>query len=156
MDKIQDGFISIGKIPEPPLVQAIYENTRPSSQLRKFCAASLVYHLRSPDYIDNGNLQTLMTENRECMDDFMEAVRKLVPNQDPRVRDCQSSENCAECAGNGKRSEGKDGVWPCFFHLHKEITINGGSEGFKVEENSGATGEEGSQSTQEGCYLWIS
>jgi hypothetical protein len=86
----------------------------------------------------------------------MEAVRKLVPNQDPRVRDCQSSENCVECASNDKRCEGKGGVWPCFFHLHKEITISGGSEGFKVEEGSSVKGEDGNQSTQEGCYLWIS
>lgn len=97
-----------------------------------------------------------MAENRECMNDFMEAVRKFVPNQDPRVRDCQSSDNCAECDSNGKRSEGKDGVWPCFFHLHNEITINDGSQGFKAEEDSSVICEDGNQSTQEGCYLWIS
>jgi hypothetical protein len=156
MDKIQDGFVSIGKIPEAPLVQAIYEHTRPSSQLRKFCAASLVYHLRGPDYIENGNLQALMTENKECMEDFIEAVRKFVPDQDPRIRDCQSSENCAECAGNGKQSEGKDGVWPCYFHLHKEITIIGGDQGLKVEEGSSVMGEEGNQNAHDGCHLWIS
>jgi hypothetical protein len=35
-------------------------------------------------------------------------------------------------------------------------TISGGSEGFKVEEGSSVKGEDGNQSTQEGCYLWIS
>jgi hypothetical protein len=85
IDKIQDGFACTGKISEPPFIQAIYEHIRLSSQLRSFCATSLAYLLYSPDYTENGTFQSLMIEDGECMDDFMEEARNSVLNQDPGI-----------------------------------------------------------------------
>jgi hypothetical protein len=143
MDSIQDGFCIMSKLPEGGLVKAIYEHTQVGSKLREFSTHSLVYNLRSADYISDGSLGTLLKENEDIMDDFLSAVQALeVPDRDPRIRDCRGEEGCAECAGHPDRMQSLVGVWPCAFHIHR--VTQGKSDG-NTEE---------SEVVDKGCYLW--
>jgi hypothetical protein len=56
MDNIQDGFYMIQKFPELVLVEGVCLHSAPGSMMRKFCAASLVYFLRSEAYVQNGSI----------------------------------------------------------------------------------------------------
>ena len=150
MDVIQDGFLTIGALPELPLVKHIYEHTSPGSILRKFCAASLVFTVRRPSYTnEDGFLPSLLNEVDEIMDDFLLAVRDFdfaVEGRDPRIRDCQGEPTCSECAGVEGGMRGKLGFWPCYFHLHlADNTTAGLSKGVN---GNGAT------EVDQGCYLW--
>jgi hypothetical protein len=151
MDAIQDGFVIMDKLPDPGLVDSIYSHTTVSSKLRKFCAASLVYTLRSQNYAEDGSLPNLLNDKDEVMDDFLAAVRELnvTDERDPRIRDCRGEPSCAECTGRPVELEGKKGVWPCYFHIHKvynSTCTNGEAEG--------AVGNAQMEESDPGCYLW--
>jgi len=164
MDAIQDGFLLIGKFPQAglvcglmvphsstdkndfnadgwPQVNAIYQHTKAGSKLREFCAAGLVHHLRSENYVRDGALQAVLRSNGELMDDFLTAVKHFaILDKDPRVRDCQGEGGCIECEDRPGHLDGKTGVWPCLYHVHEIIEFKGGNE-----EQLG---------TDTGCYLW--
>ncbi|KAH6671062.1 hypothetical protein B0J14DRAFT_702117 [Halenospora varia] len=147
MDRIQDAFLIIGKLPDVSLARTIYKSAPPESQLRKFCAASLVAHLRSPSYNNNGSLQELLKEDQEMFSDFIEAVQRFVPGADPRVRDCNGDPTCAECAEHPDHLDGKTGIWPCTFHVHDpqgDIKEENGDEYNGHEKSNGGV-----------CYLWM-
>ncbi|KAF4635214.1 hypothetical protein G7Y89_g2886 [Cudoniella acicularis] len=129
MDTIQDGFLVLGRLPDVPLTNAIYAHTAPGSQIRKFCAASLVAHLRSQDYVEDNRLVEFIHANEDAMYDFLDAVKHFVPGQDPRIRDCKGYPTCVECADRPDRLEGKKGYWPCAFHTHDENRNGAGPNG---------------------------
>lgn len=136
MDNIQDGFISLDKFPEEPMIQSVYAHTHPESRLRKLCAAAMVYQLHDPRYIQDGIIPGLINRIDALMVDFLEAVREYVPRQDPRIRHCRGEPGCRECEGNNGAYLGSlDGVHPCRFHVHA------------------ASFEAGSVVT-ENCHLW--
>ncbi|KAK0119332.1 hypothetical protein ONS95_008174 [Cadophora gregata] len=135
MDNIQNGFYIVGKLPEGPLIQAIYDHSRSESKLRKFCAVSMVYLLHDPYYVQDGFIPSLINSNDDLMVDFLEAVRLYKQRQDPRIRHCQGDPRCVECDGSN-HLVGKDGVPPCHFHIHEKY------------ENSAGIFEDGP------CYLW--
>lgn len=60
MDNIQDGFYMIQKLPESSLIKGVYVNSGPGTMLRKFCAASLVYHIHSQDYVHDGSIVSVL------------------------------------------------------------------------------------------------
>ncbi len=146
MDKVQDGFLRLDRLPEPPLVKAIYSHTTAGSQLRKFCAASLVFSLRSLDYVDNGSLKKLIMTDEEVMEDFLEAVRKFSDNQDPRARHCHGDfGGCLACTkGSGHGSV--NGICPCYFHNHNQHQVKVG--------NNDEPEPERDPFSDHGCYLW--
>lgn len=90
MDCIQNGFYIVGKLPEGPLIQAIYDHSTSESKLRKFCAVSMVYLLHDPSYVQDGMIASLINANDDLMVDFLEAVRLYKHRQDPRIRHCIS------------------------------------------------------------------
>lgn len=153
MDKIQDGFTLINVTPEPGLLGAIYSHTSASSQLRKFCAASLVYNIHRTSYVSDGSLAKFLTTNAEMMEDFLEAVRNVAPDQDPRVRDCKGHINCIECVGKEEREIPTGGVWPCLFHLHDKLPV---LEGSKKEDGADNSDDSTCGQIGEGCHLWYS
>ena len=135
MDCIQNGFYIVGKLPEGPLIQAIYHHSTSESKLRKFCAVSMVYLLHDPYYVQDGIIASLINANDDLMVDFLEAVRMYKHRQDPRIRHCmfshlfgrsllilnqgQGDPRCVECDGSN-HLVGKDGVPPCHFHIHEK------------------------------------
>ncbi len=147
MDKVQDGFLKVGRLPEPGLVKAIYQNTSPGSQLRKFCAASLVFLLRSLHYANNGNLKKLIKAYDDILEDFLEAVRKFCDNQDPRIRNCHGEfGSCLVCI-HGPGHGSADGIFPCYFHIHDQNQVKIESEDASDLENTGLFPDRG-------CYFW--
>ena len=154
MDAIQDGFVLMNAFPKPPLILQVYERTLITSMLRKFCAASLVFTLRSPTYVDDGSLPSLLNEKDEIMDDFLLAVRGFdfkFDGRDPRIRDCQGEPTCVECVSREGGMQGKTGFWPCYFHLHKVENFNGS----KTEGSTQAGDmDRALEKADLGCYLW--
>ncbi|RFU31228.1 hypothetical protein B7463_g5116, partial [Scytalidium lignicola] len=119
IDSIQDGFRLLDKIPEAPLIQAIYKNTKAGSKLRKFCAATTLSAHRSHVFKQE-SLSKLVKINEDFMEDFLEAVQGIFwPDADPRIRDCAGDPDCVEC--HGTCLEGtirqRRGFWPCYFHV---------------------------------------
>ncbi|KAH6709082.1 hypothetical protein BKA61DRAFT_677984 [Leptodontidium sp. MPI-SDFR-AT-0119] len=135
MDNIQDGFYIVGKLPEGPLVHAVYEHSDADSKLRNFCAATMAYHLHDENYVQDGVIPVLINSNEELMVDFLEAIRAYRHRQDPRIRHCKGNPLCVECDGSN-HLEGKDGVHPCQFHIHDK---------FKNEDG---------EFVDDPCYLW--
>ncbi|PVH85711.1 hypothetical protein DL98DRAFT_36737 [Cadophora sp. DSE1049] len=90
MDNIQNGFYIVGKLPEGPLIQAVYDHSTSESKLRKFCAVSMVYLLHDPYYVQDGIIPSLINGNDDLMVDFLEAVRLYKHRQDPRIRHWRS------------------------------------------------------------------
>ncbi|KAH7363921.1 hypothetical protein BKA65DRAFT_389525, partial [Rhexocercosporidium sp. MPI-PUGE-AT-0058] len=94
MDNIQDGFYIVGKLPEGPLVHAVYEHSDADSMLRKFCAATMAYNLHNEHYIQDGVIPVLINSNEDLMIDFLEAIRAYRHREDPRIRHCTCSSFC--------------------------------------------------------------
>ncbi|EKD17296.1 uncharacterized protein L3040_008940 [Drepanopeziza brunnea f. sp. 'multigermtubi'] len=120
MDNIQDGFYMIQKFPELILTEGVCLHSAPGSMMRKFCAASLVYFLRSEAFVQNGSIPAFFAKYNDFLVDFLDAFRAYIPHQDPRVRHCRYKENCMECvrAGGSDYLTRFDGVTPCRFHVH--------------------------------------
>lgn len=136
MDTIQEGFITIKKLPEGPLIKAIYNNTKPGSKLREFSIAGILYSLRTTDG-GVGILQDLLKTNDEACVDLVHAIRDITALPiDPRVRDCGGEPSCVECANKPEGVVRAEGVWPCQFHVHQTIS------------------DDGQQVVDTGCYLW--
>ena len=138
MDRIQDGFAVLNMLPQPRMITSVYQHTPLTSPLRKFCAESMVYYLHSPEYVADGVIAELM-QQKEFADEFLEGIRQAKAagqqNLDPRVRHCDKSMSCIECAGDFTMLEGKEGMFPCHFHKHAGL-ING------------------AEANDESCYLW--
>jgi len=101
----------------------ICRNTQPGSVLRRFVAASLLFQLRSPDYVEDGKIIRLLKSNDDLLMSVLGGVRSLQATvRDPRVRDCMGDGECHKCLEGfnscAGKLKGKDGYWPCDFHSH--------------------------------------
>lgn len=121
MDNIQDGFAIANRLPEGGLIHSIYSSSPPASKLRAFCAHSLVFGLRAgvPHY---DTAAGLLQQNRQILDEFLEAFKFFTPGNDPRIRDCRGEPGCTECV-DGRVAAGA-GYWPCAFHTRKSKHIS--------------------------------
>jgi hypothetical protein len=148
MDAVQDAFLAAGLLPDPPLVDAVYELTPVGSKLREFCAAGLLFAVRTGDAREDDALMEFLGENREALRDFVRAVRYVDGvERDPRIRDCQGEVGCVECLGDAERLAGKHGVWPCQYHIHPLPKVK---QEDASEDGKGVA--EGVDS--EFCHLW--
>jgi hypothetical protein len=139
MDKIQDGFAILRTYPDVKLIAAINQHSGPASQLRKFCAHSVLFWMYSAEYKDNHTLVHLL-HGKAFANSFIDALRAAnaehyITSVDPRIRDCGRDNQCAECGGNWSKLFGKAGMKPCYFHVHPD-------------ETKGADGKHPS------CHLW--
>jgi hypothetical protein len=158
VDIVQDGFLAINSISKTGIISNIYKTTQPNSKLRKFASFFLLNYLRSPDYTDDESLNTFLGNNKDALDDFVEAVRFFEPGRDPRVRDCGGDPKCIECYHNPRYLDGKVGVHPCQFHTHKYIGPFKEMK-FKVENGVQVYEEEddgdNSEPQHEQCHLFM-
>ncbi|POS86212.1 hypothetical protein EPUL_001948 [Erysiphe pulchra] len=83
-DKIQDGFLLLGKLPDTSLISSIYRNTSVTSHLRKFVAACLVYQVRNCINFEMDAIVDLFKSNEDIVKDFLTMVHYFIPDQDPR------------------------------------------------------------------------
>jgi hypothetical protein len=147
IDAIQDAFLFLEKLPDLPLVSAVYLNTPCGSKLRQFCIASLLFAMPSRGDLHPDNLSVFLAENKEALWDFIYALKSLDSlGRDPRVRDCQGESGCVECLGDNEKLKDKQGAWPCQYHIH---SFSPGPR-VKFEKELAATIVDG----EEACYLW--
>lgn len=123
-------------------IRGLYNNTKPESRLRAFCAEALLFSWQSRQLSEVDELKNLLIENNEILVDFLFAARSATEvGRDPRYRDCGGDENCAECVyqpGHNQKIP-KGGFYPCTFHYHEE--------GFVVKPVEG----EGNKSNANNC-----
>ena len=147
MDAIQDGFLFLEKLPELPLVAAVYQQTIHGSKLRNFCIASLLFSIPTQDDAKPDVIARFLADDKDALRDFVRAVKGLdILGRDPRIRDCQGESGCVECLGDSERLKDKHGAWPCQFHNH---SVSRASR-VKTDAESPATDLD----AEEGCYLW--
>lgn len=81
-------------------------------------APILTSALFEPDH----TLPRLLQDVPELLDDFLSAVRNNTATcVDTRIRNCGKDHRCAQChMGVVHESDGKAGVFPCWFHVHPE------------------------------------
>ncbi|RKF61247.1 putative btb poz domain containing protein [Erysiphe neolycopersici] len=104
-DKIQDGFLLIGKLPDASLISSIYRNTPVASHLRKFVAACLVYQVRSSINFEMDFIIELFKTNEDIMKDFLAMVHYFIPDQDPRIRNYERRQSYIECYNQSENTE---------------------------------------------------
>jgi hypothetical protein len=144
MDTIQDGFYFLDTLPDTDLITVIYEHTAPTSKLRRFCTATLVFGLRMQHgTVKEDMLVALLSGNKDILRDFARSIVDM-EDLDPRIRDCGGDLNCTECLPDPDRVKDKPvGSWPCKYHIQNSPQI-------KSEDASG----ERVVSHEEICYLW--
>lgn len=142
MDAIQDGYLSLDKLPGIDLIKEIYLNTPVTSKLRQFGIASLLYSMSSSrEDLHADVVAVFIAANGDALLDFVHTVKALdLVGRDPRVRDCQGSEGCVECQAGGERAKTKHGTWPCQYHIHC------------LSKPPAFMGDY--READEGCYLW--
>ncbi|KAG9246596.1 hypothetical protein BJ878DRAFT_274473 [Calycina marina] len=142
MDVIQDGFLIINSFPTEGVAANIFEKTSPTSSLRRFVSAALLYSLRHSANEDKSKghhkLADLLVARPQVLENFLQSVQdlNLHTDRDPRVRDCTREPGCAEClSGIHKAEPCSGGVWPCEFHVHASA--------------------EDQEDIDQRCYLWL-
>lgn len=83
-EKIQDGFLLLGKLPDTSLISSIYRNTSVASRLRRFVATCLVYQVRSCNNFEMDAIIELFKSDEDIIKDFLAMVHHFTPDQDPR------------------------------------------------------------------------
>jgi hypothetical protein len=68
---------------------AIYSNSNSDSRLRHFALAGVYTWFRNVEDVKNKDFKTLLSNNSEVLDDFLDLIRSESINQDPRIRQCQ-------------------------------------------------------------------
>ena len=147
MDAIQDGFLFLDKLPDLPLVAAVYQHTINGSKLRKFCIASLLFSMPGQEDIKPDAIARFLGDDKDALRDFVRAVKGMdTLGRDPRIRDCQGESGCVECHDDAERLKDKHGTWPCQFHNHSIPRVSR----VKTDAESPVSGVD----AEEGCYLW--